>query len=90
MKNIERCKEVLEMLIETLGLEDVDASNIDYDAPIFASSENSSLELDSVDALEIVVAIKSRYKIKMQDNEKSALKSVATIAEYIDEKLHSA
>lgn len=82
----ERCKEVLEMLIESLGLDDVDRGTIDYTVPLFASEDQTGtgLELDSVDALEIVVSIKSTYGLKMGDSDKKALYSIQTIAEFIN------
>lgn len=82
----ERCKEVTEMLVDALGLDDVDVEQVNYEAPLFASQDDTGegLELDSVDALEIVVAIKNQYGLKLKDEDKKALFSVKTIAEYLD------
>ena len=85
----ERCKEVTLMLVDALGLDDVNVEEVKYEAPLFASQDDAGegLELDSVDALEIVVAIKNRYGLKLKDEDKKALFSVKTIAEYLDENL---
>lgn len=84
----ERCREVVLMLTEALGLDEVVPEEVNYDAPLFAGQDETGegLELDSVDALEIVVAIKNRYGIKMKDGDKKALHSVRTIAQFLDEK----
>ncbi len=85
----QRCLEVAEMIIDALGLDDVNAKEVNYDAPLFASQDElgEGLELDSVDALEIVVAIKSKYDLKLADGDKKALHSVKTIAEFLNSKL---
>lgn len=85
----ERCKEVTLMLVDALGLDDVNVEEVNYEAPLFASQDDAGegLELDSVDALEIVVAIKNQYGLKLKDEDKKALFSVKTIAEYLDANL---
>lgn len=80
-------REILTLIIDELGLDDIDVEKINYDAPLFISEDESneqSLELDSVDALEIIVAIKKKYKIKISDEDKSTLKSISTLAEYVE------
>jgi len=85
----ERCVEVLEMLVDALGLDDVEPGELNYEAPLFASQDDlgEGLELDSVDALEVVVAIKSNYGIKMTDEDKKSLYSIQTIADFLDQKV---
>ena len=84
-KDLER--EVLEMVIEKLGLEDVNVDEVDYDAPLFASyaEEGEGLGLDSVDALELVVGINQKYGIKIGDEDMAVLRSISTIADFIRE-----
>lgn len=82
-------KQVLEMIIDKLGLEDIDVSTVDYDAPIFESFDNDEEEglgLDSVDALELVVGLKEVFDVKVTDKDMSIFKSITTIADYIREK----
>lgn len=53
--------EIKELLVEALRLEDVAPEAIDSDAPIFGEG----LGLDSIDALELGIAIQKKYGIKM-------------------------
>ncbi|GAB2701732.1 phosphopantetheine-binding protein [Aliiglaciecola sp. 3_MG-2023] len=56
--------ELKEMIIECLDLEDVEAEEIDNDDPLFVDG----LGLDSIDALEIGLALQKRYGIKLDSN----------------------
>ena len=49
------------MIIDVLQLEDITPADIDSDAPLFAGG----LGLDSIDALELGVAIQKRYGITL-------------------------
>ena len=68
-------------LIEQLNLEDVSPEDIADDQPLF----DSDLELDSIDALEIIVLLEREYGIKIQNQEdgKKIFNSVKSIAEHI-------
>ena len=50
-------QEVKELIIEALQLEDMSAADIDTDAPLFVEG----LGLDSIDALELGVALQKKY-----------------------------
>jgi acyl carrier protein len=54
-------QEVKEMIIDVLQLEDISAADIDTDAPLFVEG----LGLDSIDALELGVALQKRYGISL-------------------------
>lgn len=54
-------QEVKEMIIDVLQLEDISATDIDSDAPLFVEG----LGLDSIDALELGVALQKRYGISL-------------------------
>jgi len=74
--------EIKRLLIETLQLEDVAPADIDAQAPLFGEG----LGLDSVDALEIAVALKRRYGIQLSPNSQETRKyfaSVRTLAEML-------
>ena len=58
-------REIGELIIASLNLEDVAADDIDPEAPLFGSG----LGLDSIDALELGLAIHKRYGIAMGDSE---------------------
>lgn len=69
-------------IIEQLNLVDVQASDIDQDAPLFGEG----LGLDSIDALELVVLLEQHYGIKADPNKsREAFATVATLAAFIEE-----
>jgi acyl carrier protein len=72
------------MIIETLNLEDVTVEEIDDDAPLF----REGLGLDSIDALELVVAIEKAFNIIIEDEDvgKRAFASINVLAKFIQEQ----
>ena len=56
--------EVKQMIIDTLELEDVEAAEIIDDEPLFVEG----LGLDSIDALEIGLALQKQYGIKLKSD----------------------
>lgn len=56
--------EVKQMIIDVLALEDVSVADIDDAAPLFGDG----LGLDSIDALELGLALKKRYDIKLNQD----------------------
>jgi acyl carrier protein len=70
-----------EFIVRTLKLEDLSPDDLVDDAPLFGSG----LDLDSIDALELVVALEKEYHIKITSSEESrqALASVDRLAEFI-------
>jgi acyl carrier protein len=72
------------MIVETLNLDDVNPDDIDDNEALFGSK----LDLDSIDALELVVGLEKKYQIKIGSSEESkvALKSVNTLADLISSK----
>lgn len=73
---------IKELIIRSLNLEGVTPESIEDDAPLFGEG----LGLDSVDALELVVAIEKTYKIKLADTDeiREAVRSVATLSDYLE------
>ncbi|WP_043517510.1 phosphopantetheine-binding protein [Halomonas sp. BC04] len=53
--------ELKRLIIDTLELEDIAPSDIDPDAPLFGEG----LGLDSIDALELGLALQKRFGIKL-------------------------
>lgn len=61
-------RELADLLVESLNLEGVSAADIDPDAPLFGAG----LGLDSIDALELALAISKRYGFQLKsDNEEN-------------------
>jgi acyl carrier protein len=57
-----------ELLVESLNLDGVAAADIDPDAPLFGAG----LGLDSIDALELSLAISKRYGFQLRsDNDEN-------------------
>lgn len=57
-----------QLLVESLNLEDVEPAAIDPEAPLF----NAGLGLDSIDALELALAISTRYGFQLRsDNDQN-------------------
>jgi len=63
-------RELADLLVESLNLEGVDAGGIDPEAPLF----NTGLGLDSIDALELALAVSKRYGFQLRsDNDQNRL-----------------
>jgi acyl carrier protein len=74
--------ELKELIIEALNLEDITVDDIETDAPLFGDG----LGLDSIDALELGLAIKKKYNIVIDaddTNTRDHFASVANLAGYI-------
>ena len=77
------------LLVSSLNLEGVDPQSIADDAPLFGPA---GLGLDSVDALELVVALEKAFGMKVDSQEigKEAFASIATLADYVEARLERA
>ncbi|MBM3901603.1 MAG: acyl carrier protein [Verrucomicrobia bacterium] len=73
--------EIRALVLETLMLS-TPADDLTDERPLFGPE---GLGLDSVDALQLVVAIDKKYGLKMTDQEvaRATLRSVATISEAV-------
>ncbi|MDO4247413.1 MAG: phosphopantetheine-binding protein [Neisseria sp.] len=75
--------QIKQMIIDSLGLEDITAEDIETDAPLFG---DDGLGLDSVDALELGLAVQKTFKLQL-DGEKDKLRehftSVKTLADFV-------
>ena len=74
--------EIKQLIIDALNLEDLTVNDIETEAPLFVDG----LGLDSIDALELGMAIKKKYGLTMSaDNEemKKHFFSVKTIADFV-------
>lgn len=78
-------QELKQLIISSLDLEDVKVEDIADDEALFGEG----LELDSIDALELGIAIKKKYGVAFSaenDDNKKYFKGVDTLAQYITEK----
>lgn len=76
-------QEVKELIINALQLEDISVTDIDTDAPLFVDG----LGLDSIDALELGVALQKKYGISLSADSEDTRRhfaSVRTLAAMID------
>ena len=73
--------ELKKLIINTLKLEDVAPEDIEDGAPLFGEG----LGLDSIDALELVVALEKTYQVFIPDSEvgKKVFRSVNALAEFV-------
>lgn len=74
-------QELKELIVSALNLDDIEPDEIEADQPLFGAG----LDLDSIDALELVVSLEKKYGIKIGSSEesKSALASVNSLADLI-------
>jgi acyl carrier protein len=72
------------LIVQTLNLETIDPAQIDPDAPLFGGD----LGLDSIDALEIALAVSKRYGLQLRsdhpDNQ-HIFTSLRTLTGYIEQ-----
>ncbi|ATF95540.1 phosphopantetheine-binding protein [Cedecea neteri] len=74
--------ELKNLIIQTLNFEELSANEIDTHAPLFGDG----LGLDSIDALELGLAVKDRYGVVLSaesEEMRQHFYSVATLASFI-------
>jgi acyl carrier protein len=69
-------QDIAQLIIDTLNLEDLQASDIPPEQPLFGQG----LGLDSVDALELALALQKRYDIQIASDSRDARQHFATVA----------
>ena len=73
---------IKELIIEVLNLEDIGPDDIDSAAPLFGDG----LGLDSIDALELGVAIRRQYNVNLDINSEEIreyFESVSNLARFV-------
>ena len=76
--------EIKRLIIEALMLEDTTVEDIETDAALF----DSGLGLDSIDALEIAIALENSYGVTVEDDpekNQEIFASVASLARFVSE-----
>lgn len=72
------------LIVESLALEDIDPAEIESDAPLFVEG----LGLDSIDALELAMALEERFGVKIGEDpeiNQRIFASVASLASFVEE-----
>lgn len=75
-------REIAELLVDVLNLEETRPEDIAPDALLFGEG----LGLDSIDALEIALAISQKYGVQMQAEDptvKDAFATLASLTEFV-------
>jgi acyl carrier protein len=76
--------EVAELIVDSLNLEDVQAEQIKPEEPLF----REGLGLDSIDALELALAISSKYGFKLRSDDernKEIFSSLRALASHVEQ-----
>lgn len=76
-------REVCGLIVDALELRDVTADEIDAEAPLFVEG----LGLDSIDALELAIAVDKKFgvKIKAEDEDtRDVFRSVRALSAHIE------
>ena len=74
--------EIAQLIVECTGLDDIAPEDIDPTAPLFVEG----LGLDSIDALEIGVALAKRYGVRLtadNENNRRHFASLRALAAYV-------
>ena len=77
--------EIKKLIVETLMLEDVTAEEIDSVEPLFGDG----LALDSIDALELALALEGRYGVTVQEDAEQnerIFANVRALATFVNEQ----
>lgn len=75
---------IKELIIESLDLEDIEPADIVADEPLF----EGGLGLDSIDALELGMALQAKYGVKIDaedENTREYFRSVSNLARFVAE-----
>jgi acyl carrier protein len=83
MNDLER--DIAGLIIETLALDHLKVDDIAVDQPLFGQG----LGLDSVDALELALALQNRYGLKIASDSRDArrhFETVLSLAHYVEAK----
>ena len=76
-------KELVELIVKVCNVLDPVPDDLSFDDPIIGPE--STLGLDSLDAVEIVVAVEKKYHVRIdaQETSRKIFRSINTLAEFI-------
>jgi len=75
--------EIKQLIIDALDLEDTTPDDIDDEAPLFG---DEGLGLDSIDALELGIALRKKYQLQLEANDagnREHFRSVGNLARLV-------
>jgi acyl carrier protein len=75
-------QEIKELIIESLDLEELSPADIETDEPLF----EDGLGLDSIDALELGMALQAKFGVKINaedENTREYFRSVASLTRFV-------
>ena len=67
--------ELKRLIVEALMLEDLRPADIDTEAPLF----NEGLGLDSIDSLDLAMALEDRYGVRTEENSSENRRHFASV-----------
>lgn len=75
--------EIKELIIQTLNIKNIRAEDVQDAVPLF--SRENILDLDSIDAIELVMAIQNKYDVRIGDQNvaRNVLESIDSIADFL-------
>ena len=82
-------EEIKQVIVDALMLEDVSPEDIDRETPLF----NEGLGLDSIDALELGMALSKKYHIKISqdvDENRRHFENVKCLSAFVRQKMQAA
>ena len=83
VKTSDHEREIAQLIIDTLNLEDIEVDDIEPEEPLF----NEGLGLDSIDALELALAISKTYgfQLRSDDSENARIfSSLRALSEHVE------
>ena len=75
--------EIKLLIMETLSITGIDPNEVDNEEPLFGG--HNILTLDSVDGLEIIMAVQRKYNVRIGDQNlaRNIIRSINSIAEFV-------
>lgn len=75
--------DIKQLIIDTLNIKDVKPEDVPNEASLFG--DNNPMGLDSIDGIEIIMAVQRKYNVRMDDQNvaRFILESINTIAEFV-------
>lgn len=82
-------QQLAELIVEVLNLEDISAAEIGAEEPLFGDG----LGLDSIDALEMAMAISKQYGVQLKaddEDTRAVFKNLRTLSTFIEQETSAA